>query len=176
MTYRFCIELQKLMKNANYRSCRIYHYTGTDPAKRVNAAFLMGAFQVLVLGKSGAEAWESFARVPEFPDFRDASFGACTYRCSVLHCLRGLEIAVKLGWFSLSTFDIDNYEKYEKVENGDMNWILPGKMLAFSSPSQVQNDESGWRCFTPEDYVPLFKEIGVSAVVRLNKKTYDSVV
>ena len=176
MTYRFCVELQKLMKNAEYKNCRIYHYTGTDPAKRVNAAFLMGAYQVLVLGKSGAEAWEAFGRVPEFPDFRDASFGACTYRCSVLHCLRGLEIASKLGWFNLSTFDISNYEKYERVENGDMNWIIPGKLLAFSSPSPVQNDDSGWRCFTPEDYVPLFKTIGVTTVVRLNKKTYDSSV
>lgn len=176
MTYRFCSELQKLMKNPEYKNYRIYHYTGVDPAKRVNAAFLMGAYQVLVLNKSGVEAWEAFRSVPEFPDFRDASFGACTYKCTVLHCLRGLEIAVKLGWFSLSSFDIARYEKYERVENGDMNWIIPGKLLAFSSPSPVQNDDSGWRCFTPEDYVPLLREFGVTAVVRLNKKTYEAAV
>lgn len=30
------------------------------------------------------------------------------------------------------------------------------------------------RTFTPHDYVPIFKKLGVSTVVRLNNKTYDS--
>jgi cell division cycle 14 len=30
------------------------------------------------------------------------------------------------------------------------------------------------RVFTPQDYVPIFKQMGVKAVVRLNNKTYDS--
>lgn len=29
------------------------------------------------------------------------------------------------------------------------------------------------RTFTPEDYVPIFKQFGVSSVVRLNKKAYE---
>jgi cell division cycle 14 len=39
-----------------------------------------------------------------------------------------------------------------------MNWIIPGKMLAFSGPSPTPKDPDGWRVFTPEDYVPLFKK------------------
>jgi cell division cycle 14 len=31
----------------------------------------------------------------------------------------------------------------------------------------------GIRLYTPEDYVPVFKKIGVTAVVRLNNKTYE---
>lgn len=27
--------------------------------------------------------------------------------------------------------------------------------------------------FTPDDYVPIFKKMGVTRVVRLNKKEYD---
>jgi len=30
------------------------------------------------------------------------------------------------------------------------------------------------RAFTPHDYVPLFKKLGVKTVVRLNNKTYNS--
>jgi len=30
------------------------------------------------------------------------------------------------------------------------------------------------RTFTPNDYVPIFKKLGVSMVVRLNNKTYES--
>lgn len=29
------------------------------------------------------------------------------------------------------------------------------------------------RTFTPEDYVPIFKQFGVSMVIRLNKKAYE---
>jgi hypothetical protein len=28
--------------------------------------------------------------------------------------------------------------------------------------------------FSPKDYVPIFKKLGVTAVVRLNNKTYES--
>jgi len=28
--------------------------------------------------------------------------------------------------------------------------------------------------FTPKDYVPIFKKMGVTAVIRLNNQTYDS--
>jgi cell division cycle 14 len=55
-----------------------------------------------------------------------------------------------------------------------MNWITPGKFIAFSSPSNSQYDQDGYRTFTPEDYVPIFKKIGVGLVIRLNKETYDA--
>lgn len=35
--------------------------------------------------------------------------------------------------------------RFQRVENGDMNWIIPGKILAFSSPharNKVENGES----------------------------------
>ena len=88
-------------------------------------------------------------------------------------CLRGLERAVKFGWFDMKTFDLYSYDFYERVENGDMNWIIPGKFLAFSGPSPTPKDSDGWRVFTPEDYVPIFKKHGINLVVRLNKKRYD---
>ena len=57
-------------------------------------------------------------------------------------------------------------EHYEKVENGDLNWTVPGKFISFSGPLNV-TDKYG--SFTPEDYVPIFKKMGVTMVVRLNK-------
>jgi cell division cycle 14 len=55
-----------------------------------------------------------------------------------------------------------------------MNWIIPGKFLAFSSPSAQPYDAEGYRTFTPEDYSPIFKKWKIGSVVRLNKITYDS--
>jgi len=80
---------------------------------------------------------------------------------------------MKLGWYKYDSFKYKEYEHYEKVENGDMNWIVPKKFMAFSGPSQNEHDEDGWRTFTPDDYSPVFKKFKINMVVRLNKKAYD---
>ena len=84
-----------------------------------------------------------------------------------------MEYALKLGWYQPTAFKVQEYDYYEKVDNGDMNWIIPNKFIAFSSPSSSQYDKDGYRTFTPEDYCPLFKKWKVNAVVRLNKPTYE---
>jgi hypothetical protein len=38
---------------------------------------------------------------------------------------------------------VDDYEHYERVENGDMNWIIPNKFLAFSGPHQKSRIDDG---------------------------------
>jgi cell division cycle 14 len=52
-----------------------------------------------------------------------------------------------------------------------MNWIIPGKFLAFSTP--VDSTDAQEFTFGPDYYVPIFKKIGVSMVIRLNNKEYD---
>jgi cell division cycle 14 len=94
----------------------------------------------------------------------------------ILHCLQAIEFAMKLNWYNPATFDIKEYEYYEKLEHGDINWIIPKKLLAFSSPNASNKDPDGYFTMTPDDYVPIFKKMGVSAVVRLNKEQYDKKV
>lgn len=171
MVYRFCSQLDRLIKESKYRDYEIYHYCSVDPAKRANAAFLMGAFQIVILKKTANEAWRPFATLPTFLAFRDASYGPCYYECTILHCLRGLERGIRLGWFDYLRFDLTFTECYEKIENGDINWIIPSKLLAFSCPAERK--DSGLNNLTPEEYSVLFKKLGVSAVIRLNNKTYD---
>ena len=45
--------------------------------------------------------------------------------------------------------------------------------MAFSSPSSKEYDEEGKRTNTPQDYFPIFNEMGINLVVRLNKPSYD---
>ncbi|OMJ92323.1 hypothetical protein SteCoe_4987 [Stentor coeruleus] len=174
MTYKFCVELERLLKNQLYSTYKIYHYTSLIPQKRVNAAYLMGAFQIAILEKTAEQAWRVFENLPHFVDFRDAGYGGCTYKCTLLHVLKGLEIGINIGWFNVRTFNLRDYEFYEKVENGDWNWAIPGKMLAFACPSPSSTDSEGFRVWTPEDYAPLFHQLGITAVVRLNNITYDA--
>jgi len=54
-----------------------------------------------------------------------------------------------------------------------MNWIIPGKFMAFPEPCSQHVDADGYPALTPEDYSDLFVQAGISLVVRLNKKSYD---
>jgi cell division cycle 14 len=54
-----------------------------------------------------------------------------------------------------------------KVDSRDMNWNILSKFLAFSSPYEKEYDEEGYRAYTPQDYCPIFKEMGINLVVRL---------
>lgn len=61
----------------------------------------------------------------------------------IFDCLQGLEYAIRLKWYIPKEFNLKDYEEYERVDNGDMNWIIPGKFLAFSSPSPTPYDSDG---------------------------------
>jgi len=77
---------------------------------------------------------------------------------------------VSLGWYDFRSFDPKEYDYYEKVENGDLNWIIPGKFIAFMGPT---DDKSRGRGNSPEDYIQVFKHLGVTHVIRLNEEKYD---
>lgn len=72
----------------------------------------------------------------------------------------------------MKTFNVKEYEHYERVENGDINWIIPGKFAAFMGP--IDKREPGQRSgFTPEEYVDIFRKWNIKKVVRLNESKYD---
>lgn len=91
--------------------------------------------QVLCLGKTAEDAYAPFFGVqPPLIPYRDASFGICTYHLEVLDCVRALARAASLGHFNLDKFNPEQYAFYDKIEHGDLNWIIPGKFVAFSGP------------------------------------------
>ena len=121
-------------------------------------------------------ALDAYAKFQEYhhllKPYRDASKGECYYDMKMLHCLQGLEFAVKEGWYNFRTFNVKEYEHYERVENGDLNWIIPGKFMAFMGP--VDRREPGQRSgYTPEEYGEIFRRMNVTKVVRLNESKYD---
>ena len=133
----------------------------------------MCAFMIIVLKVSPQEAYDTFrAYHGEFVPFRDASKGECHYECTILHCLQGLEHGIKQKWYDFKTFNVKEYEYYERVENGDINWIIPGKFAAFMGP--IDRREPGQRSgFTPDEYCDIFKEWNIKRVIRLNEAKYD---
>jgi cell division cycle 14 len=172
-TFRYCHKVSKMLQEERGRR-KVVHVCSTDPNKRSNAACLLGCFQVIVLGRSASESWSRLSRVTTpFKPFRDATYGSESEMLEVPVVLKGLEKAIRLGCFDYHTFDAHFFEFYERVENGDFNWLIPNKMLAFAGPSPTSRDPNGYVVCTPEDFISVFRSLGVSLVVRLNKQQYD---
>ncbi|XP_049663718.1 dual specificity protein phosphatase CDC14A isoform X1 [Accipiter gentilis] len=176
MLYRYCCKLNKKLKYFSLSRKKIVYYTSFDQRKRANAAFLIGAYAVIYLKKTPEEAYRTLlsGSNPPYLPFRDASFGNCTYSLTILDCLQGINKALQHGFFDFKTFDVDEYEHYERVENGDFNWIVPGKFLAFSGPHPKSKLENGYPLHAPEAYFPYFKKHNVTTIIRLNKKIYEA--
>lgn len=81
---------------------------------------------------------------------------------------------MQFGWLNFKTFDPDEYEFYERVENGDLNWIVPEKILSFCGPHDRSYTDNEYCFHAPEVYFDYFREHKVSTIIRLNRKIYDS--
>ncbi|CAJ0946662.1 unnamed protein product [Ranitomeya imitator] len=106
--------------------------------------------------------------------FRDASFGTCNFHLTLLGCFYAVHRALQYEFLDFSTFDLEEYQHYERAENGDFNWIIPKKFLAFSGPHNKSKMDNGYPQHAPEAYFPYFREHNVSTIIRLNKKLYDA--
>ncbi|GLH16020.1 Dual specificity protein phosphatase CDC14A, partial [Gryllus bimaculatus] len=171
MLYRYCQKLNKKLKSFSLAKKKIVHYTTMDAQKRVNAAFLIASY-----AKTPDEAYRPLigGSSPPFLPFRDASFGLSVYHVTLLDCLNAVYKALNLGFFNFEDFDVEEYEYYERVENGDLNWIVPQKFIAFCGPHAKSKIENGYPLHSPETYFTYFRRNNVSSVVRLNKKIYDA--
>jgi len=175
MVHRYSRELARLLRDNNYSDNRIFHYcSSAEPGyKMANGAFLMGAFCIIILKQTAEQAYSIFKPYQQlFKHYRDASKGDCFYNCTLLHCLQGLEYAVRFGWYDFKTFNVKEYEYYEKVENGDLNWIIPSKFVAFMGPVEERDDKHRYG-HHPSKYKDIFNNIGVNKVIRLNEVKYD---
>ncbi|CAL8467135.1 g6671 [Coccomyxa elongata] len=165
------------MQEAEFQGKHLIFFTGPSPQYKANAAVLVGIFQVMLLQRSPEKACNLLHTMEPFLPFRDPSRGPSCFDLTVYDCVRGIAKAKEVGFLDWHlpecTFNLAEYEHYEQVENGDLNWIVPGKLLAFSGPSASPYMIGTYTTHTPEDYHKYFTHKGITAVVRLNNKLYD---
>eukprot|EP00941_MAST-03F_sp_MAST-3F-sp1_P005750 g5750.t1 len=135
-SFRFCQVLQSKLNDPKLKGKKICYYSSHHPHRRTNAAVLIGIFAITYLGMTAEEAYKPFVNFyPRFTDFHDASPIACTYKLTVKNCLEAVYAANQAGLFHFDeTFTIDEVEHMEKVEYGDLNWILFKQCCAFAGP------------------------------------------
>jgi cell division cycle 14 len=144
--------------------------------------------------------WEAFHPIAEleFMPFRDAGRGRSDFNLSIQDCLWGIYKATQNGLLDMNEFDVDDYEYYEKVENGDWNWLTPN-FIAFASPvdpiwlkrereKRINESQGGSGPASPtkselalqrklstpfQNCLDYFEKRNVKLVVRLNNPLYD---
>ena len=164
---RFCRALRERVQDLP-PGADIVFYTSHHGHQRANAGCLIACYCVAVLGMSPTRAWSLFdSAYPPFLSFRDASYGVSTFSLTIFDIISGLHKAMQLKWFDVDTFDLVEYTKYEQVEEGDWQWIVPNRIIAFSSPIDDTPDKN------PERLIKAFRERSVHLVIRLNERLYD---
>ncbi|KAG0144068.1 hypothetical protein CROQUDRAFT_80351 [Cronartium quercuum f. sp. fusiforme G11] len=166
--YRFCLHLHGLLEDASLVGRRIMMYSSEDADKRANAALLISLYCMIVLRWSPADALHPISQLQIQP-FRDAGYSRADFQLSIQNVLFGVKRAIDLRLLKLDEFDLKEYETFEKVENGDYNWLSP-HFIAFASPVEPAGGRVG-KSF--KMILDQFEKVGVRLVVRLNKKLYD---
>ena len=155
-----------------------------------NAIFLLGTYMILRLDLTVSEVSESFSWLDRtlLEPYRDATYSPSDFDLTLEDCWGGLAKGIENGWLDLPSspdedyrwglIDADEYAHYDSPLNGDLHEVLPGKLIAFKGPldlggDEYRDDEQGFRSFSPDFYARVFKERGVTAVVRLNEACYD---
>lgn len=124
--------------------------------------------------------------------FRDAGYSQADYSLTIQDVVYGVWKAKEEGLVGLKEFSLEEYEKYERVDMGDFNWISPD-FLAFASPQHqpttvIQQGDPLYAQLprsvsalardktlpTPfKNVLAHFSERGIGLVVRLNSELYS---
>ncbi|KAK7061417.1 phosphoprotein phosphatase [Favolaschia claudopus] len=132
MVYKACILIHELLEDKDLSPHRLVLYSSDDPKRKANAALLLALFVMIVQRRAPWEAFHPVAEL-EFMAFRDAGRGPSDFNLNIQDCLWGVWKAMQHGLCDMNEFSVEDYEYYEKVENGDWNWITPN-FIAFASP------------------------------------------
>ena len=155
-----------------------------------NSAFLLGCYLILKANKDPMEVFGCFSGIDSsmFNAYRDATYSKSDFDLQLIDCWSGLKKAQELTWIACPTgpttewgmIEPDEYDHYDNPFNGDLHEVVPGKLVAFRGPkdlggAEYQDDYAkGSRDFSPAYYVNIFKVLGVTTVVRLNRPRYNA--
>ena len=161
----------------------------SGPRALTNAAFLLGAYMLLSSDLTPSSIAYRFSGIDPslFVSYRDAAYYTPDFGITLLDCWCGIHRAMLKGWLARPSspgsrvwgrIDVAEYAQYDDPLNADLHEVIPGKFVAFRGPQELgcadYRDRRGHRQFAPSFYVPIFRELNVSAVVQLNENSYDT--
>lgn len=101
----------------------------------------MASYLIIYQGFSAQGAWAKFRKFEQLLiPFCHAGDKHSPFELEVFDCLKAIETALVHKWYHPSGFDVNEYFRLSELEEGDLNWIIPGKIMAFSSPSSLERN------------------------------------
>ncbi|KAK4634137.1 Tyrosine-protein phosphatase cdcA [Fulvia fulva] len=191
--YRFAVQLHEVLGHPDNENRAVVFWSSADSRSRANAACILATYMVLIQNWPPHLALAPIAQMdPPCMPFRDAGYSQADYSLTIQDVVYGVWKAKEEGLVGLKEFSLEEYEKYERVDMGDFNWVSPD-FLAFASPqhqpthiippsdpayaqlprsiSAVQRDKSLPTPF--KNVLVHFAERSIGLVVRLNSELYS---
>lgn len=132
--YRFAVQFHDILGAPENKGRPVVFWSKADPRSRANAACLLASYMVLIQSWAPHLALAPIAQAdPPLMPFRDAGYSQADYGITVQDVVYGVWRAKEEGFCALPQFDLEEYERYERVDQGDFNWLTP-HFLAFASP------------------------------------------
>ncbi|XP_025833358.1 dual specificity protein phosphatase CDC14B-like isoform X2 [Agrilus planipennis] len=90
-----------------------------------------------------------------------------------MDCFRAIKKCSSLNFFNFDDFSVAEYDNHDKLVNGDMNWLVPLKFLAFIGPTEIESTADCFNGHNPSFYINYFITNDVRTVIRLNNRVYN---
>ena len=130
----FCKDLESKLATVKQDGC-VYYYCSKHPHRRANSIVLILAFLIFVLEYTIYQAYLPFYELnPPCITFRDAAFCINTFPVTILDCAMAFYKVQINKHFQFNSFSLTNYQMLNKLQHGDVTWIIPNKLIAFSGP------------------------------------------
>ena len=153
--YRFAVLFHEILGDPGNSDRPVVFYSKTDARSRANAACLVACYMVLIQSWPPHLALAPIAQAdPPYMPFRDAGYSQADFILNIQDVVYGVWRAKEKGLCGLRDFNLeeygwsrishvlnlrannrDRYEKFERVDMGDFNWVTQ-HFLAFASPQQ----------------------------------------
>ncbi|KAF2722493.1 phosphatases II [Polychaeton citri CBS 116435] len=196
--YRFAVQLHDVLGAEENDGRKVVFYSSADSRSRANAACLLAVYMVLIQSWPPHLALGPISQMdPPVMMFRDAGYSQADYTLSVQDIVYGVWRAKEEGLLSLKDFSLEEYERFERVDQGDFNWVTPppgpvpsssgmmhASFLAFASPQHplppshsdltvgdMLSDTTLPKPF--RNVLAYFHYQNIGLVVRLNSKLYE---
>ncbi|KAJ5887891.1 Tyrosine-protein phosphatase cdcA [Penicillium taxi] len=190
--YRFAVLFHEILGDSANSERPVVFYSKTDARSRANAACLVACYMVLIQSWPPHLALAPIAQAdPPYMPFRDAGYSQADFILNIQDVVYGVWKAKEQGLCGLRDFNLEEYEKFERVDMGDFNWVTQN-FLAFASPqhqpvapipmntpeydalpSSISEICSSKLPLAFKNVLVHFKSRNVGLVVRLNSELYS---
>ncbi|OQE30312.1 hypothetical protein PENFLA_c003G01112 [Penicillium flavigenum] len=132
--YRFAVLFHEILGDPANSDRPVVFYSRTDARSRANAACLVACYMVMIQSWPPHLALAPIAQAdPPYMPFRDAGYSQADFILNIQDVVYGVWKAKEQSLCGLRDFNLEEYEKFERVDMGDFNWVTPD-FLAFASP------------------------------------------